>query len=432
MNSPSVKKNDIGIEAFNRLGDEIDGLWLEKNYNEDDLPSIAADALKRADLPSKLSAWDVVDWSLSAHNLPPQRDLHGRFGDPPITIYSGPRFHIDLYFWFEGTTAIHQHGFCGAFQVLLGSSIHSWYEFDRKEKVNTFFEIGDIRLKVCEILEVGDVQEIWGGRRYIHSLFHLDRPSATIVVRTDRSPIDLPQFSYEKPSIAVDPFFEQAATIKKVQMMGTLLRAQRPDADEAIARLLRASDLQTSFAILSSLRGALRSDQLKQMFSPAASGTRFDALLNVVIEHHGSKAAVLKQVFDHYEMLDEIVKRRSYVSDPEHRFFMALLLNVDRRTPIFDLVRHRFPDADPVEKILDWVFDLAETRVVGIESSNALGIAEFGETEMFVLEALLRDKSDDEIQREFSSEPRQGVGRPIDDAIDAVRQAVIFRPLMKV
>ena len=196
MNSPSVKKNEVGIEAFNKLGDEIEGLWLETNYNEDDLPSIAADALKRADLPAKLSAWDVVEWSLSENNLPPQRDLHGRFGDPPITIYSGPRFHIDLYFWFEGTTAIHQHGFCGAFQVLLGSSIHSWYEFERKEKVNTFFEIGDIRLKVCEILEVGDVQEIWGGRRYIHSLFHLDRPSATIVVRTDRSPIDLPQFSY--------------------------------------------------------------------------------------------------------------------------------------------------------------------------------------------------------------------------------------------
>ncbi len=415
------------MELFQTLGAEIESLWLERNYNEDDLPTIAADALRRADLPSKLSAWDVVDWSLSETELPPQRDVAGRFADPPITIYSGPRFHIDVYFWFEGTTAIHQHGFCGAFQVMLGSSIHSWYEFERKEKINTFCEIGDMSLKVCEILEVGDVQEIWGGRRYIHSLFHLDRPSATIVVRTDRSPIDLPQFSYEKPSLAIDPFFEQHTTIKKIQMMGTLLRAQRPEADESIARWLRSCDLQTSYVALSSLRAGLRSDQLKQMFSPDDAESRFRDLLDIVIERHGPKAKALRQVFEHHDMLAEIVKRRGYVSDPEHRFFMALLLNVDRRPLIFDLIKHRFSDADPVEKILDWVFDLAETRVVGIESSNALGIADFGETEMFVLEGMLRNNTDDQIRQGTSSHL---AGRSIDEAIEAIRNAVIFRPLL--
>jgi hypothetical protein len=429
MNTAPMPTNEFGIELFNQLGNEVERLWLEKNYNEDDLPAIAAEALKRADLPSKLSAWDVVNWSLKEKELPPQRDVSGRFGDPPITIYSGPRFHIDLYFWFEGTTAIHQHGFCGAFQVMLGSSIHSWYEFDLKEKINTFCEIGDIRLKVCEILEVGDVQEIWGGRRYIHSLFHLDRPSATIVVRTDRSPIDLPQFSYEKPSLAIDPFFEQPTTIKKIQMMGTLLRAQRDEADEAIRRWLRECDLQTAFKVLSSLRAALRSDHLKQIFSPDSVGSRFNALFDVVAERHGPKAAVLRDVFEHYDMLDEIIKRRGFVSDPEQRFFMALLLNVDRRPLIFDLVRHRYPDSDPVEKVLDWVFDLAETRVVGIDSSNALGIADFGDTEMFVLEGILRDKSDEQIRQEFSAEPRQSSSRSIDGAIDAIRHAAIFRSL---
>ncbi len=418
------------MELFQQLGAEIESLWLEKNYNEDDLPAIAADALRRAGLPSKLSAWDVVDWSLKETDLPLQRDVHGRFGDPPITIYSGARFHIDLYFWFEGTTAIHQHGFCGAFQVLLGSSIHSWYEFDRKEKINTFYEIGDIRLKVCEILEVGDVQEIWGGRRYIHSLFHLDRPSATIVVRTDRSPIDLPQFSYEKPYLAVDPFFEEATTTKKIQMMGTLIRAQRPEADESIIRWLQTSDLHTAFVVLSNLRARLRSDQLKQIFSPGQAGSRFSGLLDIVIERHGPEAAGLRDVFKHYDMLDEIVKLRGYVSHPEHRFFMALLLNVDRRGLIFDLIKHRYPDADPVEKVLDWVFDLAETRVVGIDSSNALGIAEFGETEMIVLEGILRGRSDEQIHQEFSSRTQPSPGRPVDAAIVSIRNAVIFRPLL--
>jgi hypothetical protein len=103
--------------------------------------------LRAANLPAKVSAWDVIEWTMQETFLPEQRDLPGHFGDPPITLYNAPRFHIDVYFWLEGTTAIHQHSFCGAFQVLMGSSIHSRYEFERAEAVNTFTEIGNINLR---------------------------------------------------------------------------------------------------------------------------------------------------------------------------------------------------------------------------------------------------------------------------------------------
>ncbi len=418
------------MELFQKLGDEIESRWLEKNYNEEYLPAIAADALKRHDLSSKLSAWDAVEWSLAQAELPRQRDLRGSFGDPPITVYSGVRFHIDIYFWFEGTTATHQHGFCGAFQVLLGSSIHSWYEFERREVINTFCEIGDMTLKLCEILEVGDVQEIWGGRRYIHSLFHLDQPSATIVVRTDRSPLELPQFSYHRPFLAIDPFFEQETTIKKLQMMSALIRAKHPYADRLITAWLEASDFQTSFAILSQLRGLLRSNQLEQLFKLESPGSRFDAFLEVAIKRHAAAGDVLKPVFERFDMLDEIVSRRNYVTDTEHRFFMALLLNADGRERIFSLIKQRFPDADPVEKVLDWVFDLAETRVLGSDNSNALGIPTFGEAEMFALENLLLGKSEDEIKKAYNEENPNADPSTICDAVAKIRKAVIFRQLL--
>ena len=418
------------MELFQKLGADIEALWLEKNYNEELLPEIAVEALKRADLPSKLSAWDVVEWSLKQKELPPQRDLRGNFADPPVTIYSGPRFHIDVYFWFEATTAMHQHAFCGAFQVLMGSSIHSWYEFERREVINTFCEIGDISLKLCEILEKGDVQAIWPGRQYIHSLFHLDQPSATIVVRTDRSPLDLPQFSYNKPSLAIDPFFEQPTTIKKLQTMSTLFRAKHPDADRLTAEYLETCDLQTSFQVLSQLRHQLQGDQLSQLFKLDSPKSRFDQFLDIVSRRHGSAGEVMKQVFERFDMIDEITGRRGYVTKPEHRFFMALLLNVDGRARIFSLIKQRFPDADPVEKILDWIFDLAETRVVGIDINNALGIPDFGEAEMFVLENLLKDKPDDEIVKTYNDENPGAESTIASDAIAKIRSSVIFRPLL--
>lgn len=418
------------MDLFQQLGAEIEKLWLEQNYNEELLPAIAKDALKRADLPSKLSAWDVVEWSLEQPELPRQRDLNARFADPPITIFSAPRFHIDVYFWFDGTTAIHQHSFCGAFQVLMGSSIHSWYEWTCREVVNTFAEIGDMNLKVCELLEVGDVQEIWAGKQYIHALFHLEQPSATIVVRTDRSPLHLPQFSYQKPSLAVDPFFEQETTTKKIQIMSALIRAKHPDADRQIADLLNKSDLQTSFSILTQLRHLLRSNQLSQLFKLEGPKTRFDNFLEIVAKRHGPVGEIFKPVFERQDMLDEIVDRRGFVTNPEHRFFMALLLNVDERNRIFSLIKKRFPDADPIEKVLDWTFDLAQTRVVGVETSNALGIPEFGEPEMFVLENLLHGNTDDEIKRAFAEENPDANAVDIGESIAKIRSAVIFRPLL--
>src|SRR5258708_40078157 len=126
------------MEIFQTLGSEIEDLWRDKNYDEDIFPSLAADALRRIDLPSKVSAWEIVEWTLKQSELLRQKDPRANFGEPPITLFVGPRFYIDAYIWLEGTTAIHQHGFCGAFQVLMASSIHSWFEFEPSEKLKAF------------------------------------------------------------------------------------------------------------------------------------------------------------------------------------------------------------------------------------------------------------------------------------------------------
>lgn len=225
------------MNLFQELGEKIEKIWRDKNYTEDEFPNIAEQALNEANLPEKVSAWEIIEWTLKQTNLPDQRDLEGKFGDPPITLYNAPRFHIDVYFWLEGTTAIHQHSFCGAFQVLHGSSIHSWYEFKKHESVNIFTEIGDTSLKTVELLEVGDIQKILAGRQYIHGLFHLEQPSATIVVRTYRSSLYMPQYAYHKPSLAIDPFFEEPNTTKKIQCITALLRLNFPETDKFICEM---------------------------------------------------------------------------------------------------------------------------------------------------------------------------------------------------
>lgn len=423
------------MELFQTLGAEIEALWRDKNYDENLFPEIAAQNLKEANLPGKVSAWDVIDWTLQQTTLPVQQDVYSKFADPPITLYNAPRFHIDVYFWLEGTTAIHQHAFCGAFQVLHGSSLHSWYEFQRSETINTLTEIGDINLKLCELLSVGDVQPIWAGKQYIHGLFHLEQPSATIVVRTHKSPMFLPQYAYYKPFLAIDPFFEEPNTIKKTQAITALIRSKHPETDKFIARLLETSDFQTSFMILSVVRAYLQSNQIDQIFNLDTPQNRFDALIEVVKNKHGERANIFPKVFAHFAKVDEIVRRRAVITEPEHRFFLALLMNVEGKDRIFSLIKQRFPDVEPLDKVLDWTLDLANTRVLGLNIPNAIGIEDFGDLDLFILESILKNMSDEEAEKTLESEYGMKITEEVRENLnkkrEQIRQSVIFDSLLQ-
>ena len=421
------------MELFQTLGAEVERLWRDKDYDETVFPALAAEALESANLPQKVSAWEVIEWTLKETNLPEQRDLRGSFADPPITLYNSPRFHVDVYFWLQGTTSLHQHSFCGAFQVMHGSSIHSHYNFEPRERINMFTEIGDISLKNVELLRVGNVRKIHAGREYIHGLFHLDQPSATIVVRTYRSPLHLPQFEYYKPYLAIDPFFDEPNTTKKLQCIAALIRTKHPDANNLVSKLLEESDFQTTFKILSSVKNLLQKNQIDEIFNLNASQNQFEAFLEVVEKRHGERAKVLREVFAHQEKIGEIINRRSYVTEPEHRFFLALLMNVEGKNRIFSLIKERFPDTEPIDRILDWTYDLAQMRVMGLKIPNALGIEDFGDFDLFVFECLLKGLSEAEtretLQKEYPADTEY-LSQSLNEKIERIRQSVVFQPLL--
>jgi hypothetical protein len=103
------------------------------------LSGLAAEALSEATPDKKVVPWDTIRWIFTADSIPTQQDVSATFGDPPLTLFSGPRFHIDVYYWLDGTTSVHQHSFCGAFQVLIGSSIHSQYSFQNRPAAQSTF-----------------------------------------------------------------------------------------------------------------------------------------------------------------------------------------------------------------------------------------------------------------------------------------------------
>jgi hypothetical protein len=392
------------MQPFAELGALVESRWKDQNYSEQLFPEIAAEALTESGLPGRVDPWEIIRWVHTAAALPEQHDVDGRFGDPPVTLFSGARFYIDVYFWLDGTTSIHQHSFTGAFQVLLGSSIHSRYSFRENRIINEHFSTGELMLEDVQLLERGDVRTIRPGRGFIHSLFHLDRPSASITIRTEHTPSASVQYSYLKPYFAVDPFFKNAVMTKKLQTVGLLLGMKHKNADEMIGDLVCSADFHTAYFVLAETYNHLKRGQIDALFGLSTGNDRFKAILERCRGVHGELTDSVVPVLQEYERQQNIITRRGSITADEHRFFLALLLNVPSREKILELVSKRFPDRDPVETILDWVEELAKTRVLGSEEPNALGIADFDDAHVFVLEYLLRGLGVEEMNEKAAAE----------------------------
>ena len=180
----------MNFQQFQILGEEIHANLKHNSFDEQAFPAIAAEALSRIDLQNDFQLDQLAEFVITT-KIKQQPSL--AFSNLPPIVYRCEEFYIELLIWMDATTAIHQHAFSGAFRVLVGSSFHSVYEFNEHEQINSQLLLGDVRLKMAEILRTGDVRLIHSGRSGLaHALFHLDRPSVTVVVRNHGEPWALP------------------------------------------------------------------------------------------------------------------------------------------------------------------------------------------------------------------------------------------------
>ena len=66
-----------------------------------------------------------------------------------------------------------------------------------------------------------------------------------------------------------------------------------------------------------------------------------------------------------------IVVQTSTIAAPEHRFFLALLMNAPTREDLLTLVKRRYPKPAPVETVMRWAQELAVLTEEGVELLDA-------------------------------------------------------------
>lgn len=343
---------------FKELGRTVLERWKRVNFSLEKFPGIAKAALEERPPAEHVELSALVREFLLNDEQPLQSQ--SGFGQPEIIAYEHPRFYIQLLFWMEGTTDIHQHEFSGAFHVMHGSSIHALYDFDNGRSITPHLKLGDVRMKNIELLETGRTVPIISGPACIHSLFHLDTPSVTVVVRTQHDPGTGPQFNLLPPHLAIDPMHSDTLTMRRKQLLDVLEQVESPDYAELVGDMLADLDLERGFYILQNSMARLQELGL------------WKASLSVFRKKHGSKTtnAVLATLEEGVRR-DGIKNMRSAVSEPEHRFFLALLMNVPTRTDLLKLVAKRFPQAPAAHTILRWLQELGEETDNGITLLDA-------------------------------------------------------------
>ena len=386
---------------FKDLGSTVLERWKRVNFSLEKFPSIAKTALDERP-PAKHMELSALMREFLLNDEQPLQSQSG-FGQPEIIAYDHPRFYIQLLFWMDGTTDIHQHEFSGAFHVMHGSSIHAHYGFENGQSITPHLRVGDVQMKNIELLETGRTVPIISGPSCIHSLFHLDSPSVTVVVRTQHDPGTGPQFNYLPPHLAIDPMHSDTLTMRRKQVLDVLEHTDSPDYVALVREMISSLDFERGFFILQNSMARLRELE------------HWTAALALFRKRHGKLASGVAITLEEGVRRDMIKNMRSSVAEPEHRFFLALLMNVATRSDLLKLVAKRFPKVPAAQTILRWVQELGEETDYRIAMLSAcfpesLGVDIEAQPEVFLtalqhfmgsgakVPAVLRSFSTDEVK----------------------------------
>ena len=114
-------------QFFAELGQTVLARWKKADFSLAAFPALACKALAEKP-PAKHVELSALISEFLLYDAQPYQTQSG-FGQPELVVFDDPRFYIQILFWLDGTTDIHQHMFSGAFHVMAGSSIHSTFAF---------------------------------------------------------------------------------------------------------------------------------------------------------------------------------------------------------------------------------------------------------------------------------------------------------------
>jgi hypothetical protein len=202
-------------------------------------------------------------------------------------------------------------------------------------------------MKDPEILWPGQVRTIEAGFNFVHALFHLDRPTVTVVVRDDKTDLPFPQYSYMGRGVGWDANYIELRTGKRRQAMATLHRLDPKAAEEALVEAVTSAPTWTGFLFLL--------DDVRRRGWTEQAGE----LCDLLTRRAPPLAGLLEQALRSLPRKVAVMSRRRLLTERHQRTFLALLANLPDRSSIEHIVAALYPGSQPDRLVLEWITELA-------------------------------------------------------------------------
>ena len=328
------------ISKAEALGKKLSLITQGAAYKEADFSKIAFEELKKSNIKydisgNELLAYQLNDISRLAHNKE-------NFSDFPIILYKNDDFIIQALHWYEASTSIHDHRFDGAFKVLKGSSIETTYDFETNDDTAERTQSGSLTKRRIRHLKVGDTCEINGGNRYIHSLFHIESPSITLIIRTHSKESYPAQRDYHAPSLSSECFYQRAEANKLAAIV---------NADAGRLFSFDKEFYQQLFVDLEKFQLI----RLIPMLVKKNDSAIKEVLINLYGEQEAAEIIAVTELTHYRRQLNFL---RKGITDYESRLVLAVMINSSTRAEAAQLLTEVLPDAifeDEISKIVEYM-----------------------------------------------------------------------------
>jgi len=345
--TPFPNSGFIDFDALQALAERVEQQAHRADYNEEAFCDITSSALRSFDADIGFDPISIARF-LGAPTAEQKAFL--AFSDLPITLYSSRNFYIEALLWFNASTVIHSHGFCGSFKVIAGSSLHTRYIFSPKTQLSGKVASGKLECVSSELLQKGSVRSIKGGNEgLVHSLFHLEKPSISLLIRTHKSAVFQPQYVFYPPGLSLDHF--ALSKDPEVRLLSRLLSITSAHTPEQLEPLLYSTLPNLDFArlayiMLENTRLLPNKPDLSDIWAHIKAS-------------HGEKSLFLREAFEIHSAKLRLLDLRKIVRAPDLRYFLACLLNAPDHTALNTLIKKRTPD-DSAEFIAESLIGLAK------------------------------------------------------------------------
>lgn len=331
-------------EYFKTTGEELARRW-DEGGGADEFPEIATQVLREIEPPTDFSFIAATEWALDCSELPNQVNFHSGFGSPPIVVFADEekRFYIELLVWFPSRTAIHGHGFSGAFRVMGGYSVQCRYEYEG-ETICEGLRQGKLTPVGLDFLSPGKINPIKKDEGFIHTVIHMGKPSLTLVVRTPSDPSTKFQYEYYRSGLAMASFLNAESLSRQVAMLRSLRHVDEKAFELALPGFIEKGGLyRFAQCLLDKMAPEFKSEP-----------DLFEKTRDLASAKFGKKAEPVLSAFEEANRTDVFWALINERDRPDLEFLTSLRELIPQESVLHDLIRKGHSGDEPGDTLARW------------------------------------------------------------------------------